>query len=481
LHLKNFKNPQHICMKRKLLLATLSIWSCATLWANNITVSTATLTGQNTSTHTVIAGFDLAWENSWRTSTNESNYDGAWIFIKYRKNGTTDWRHCTLSGTGFTPASGAAISIPADGKGAFVYRNANGIGNVNFTGNQVVWNYGADGLLDNETVELRVFALEMVYITQGAFYLGSGGAELNAFKNGAGPAAYQVSSNGAITLGTSTGQLNPNGMGTASGTVPAAFPKGFNAFWVMKYETSQQQYVDFLNHLDLARATANYYTLAVFGGTHPNLTAAQPERAIMQLNTSKISALADWSGLRPMTEMEFEKACRGYNTPPVPNEFAWGNTSNTPISTVNNAGLPNESVATPATANCNLASPINSAIRVGIFARPSGSTRTLSGGTYYGVMEMTGNETEVVVTIVNAQGLAITESVHGDGYLDNTGKTDILPWRAFEAYGTRGGAYNSPAAEGTVSARAATNLFAGLYGYDADLPSNAGRLVRTAP
>ena len=32
---------------------------------------------------------------------------------------------------------------------------------------------------------------------------------------------------------------------------------------------------------------------------------------------------ADWAGLRPMTELEFEKACRG-PLKPVPDEYAWG-------------------------------------------------------------------------------------------------------------------------------------------------------------
>jgi hypothetical protein len=40
---------------------------------------------------------------------------------------------------------------------------------------------------------------------------------------------------------------------------------------------------------------------------------------------NRMAAFADWSGLRPMSELEYEKACRGYNTPAVPNEYAWGN------------------------------------------------------------------------------------------------------------------------------------------------------------
>ena len=468
-------------MKKKLLLAIGLVSTALIGKSNNITVSSATLTGQNTTSNTIVANFDVAWENSWRTSTNESNYDGAWVFIKFRKNGTTDWRHCTLNTTGFVAGTGAVITVPSDGKGAFVYRSTNGIGNVNFTGNQLVWNYGADGLLDNETVELRVFALEMVYITQGAYYLGSGGSETNCFRDGSSSNAFQVTSNNAISLGTTAGTLNPNGQGTPSGTIPAAFPKGFNAFWIMKYECSQQQYVDFLNHLDLARASANYYALAAFTGTHPNLIAPEPERAIGYLGMGKVASLADWSGLRPMTELEHEKACRGYNTPPVPNEYAWGNTTLNPLVSVNDLGLTNESVSTPVDANAalSLASPV----RTGIFARPSGSTRELSGGTYYGVMNMSDNMVEICVTIVNAQGLAFTDNVHGDGFLASNGRTDINTWLPFQAFGYKGSSFNSgnnPDFPRT-SYRGYTNAFVSFFGADSDQAYFGARLVRTAP
>lgn len=211
-------------MKRCLVLTGALLLS-AIAFANNITVSNATTCGQNTTGDYVLVNFDVAWENSWRTSTNESNYDGAWIFVKFRKNGTTDWRHATINQAGNTVASGAAFNNPPDGKGAFIYRSADGIGNVNFTGNQLRWNYGVDGLLDNETVEIRVFALEMLYIPQGGFQLGSGGGEINTFKTGATAAPYDVTS-ATITFGTTGTNLNANGFGPASGTIPSAFPTG---------------------------------------------------------------------------------------------------------------------------------------------------------------------------------------------------------------------------------------------------------------
>lgn len=449
------------------------------LLANNITVSNTSLTGQNTTSHYTNVNFDVAWENSWRTSTNESNYDGAWIFIKFRKNSTTDWRHCTISSTGNTAASGATFFIPSDNKGAFIYRSADGIGNVSWAANQLRWNYGVDGVLDNETVEVRVFALEMVYIPQGSFQLGSGGTETNAFKDGPSASPYLVASNNAIPFGNTAGTLNPNGLGPTSGTLPAAFPKGFNAFWIAKYECSQQQYVDFLNHIDNARAAVNN-TPAIFTGTHPNLIAPQPERALTSVSTARLAAHADWAALRPMTELEFEKASRGYNTPAVPNEYVWGNTTLVNITGVTNSGLATEAVASPATANANTSSSLNQMVRVGIFARPSGSDRTLSGATYYGVMNMGDNVNEICFTVVNAPGQAIDASIHGDGYLAASGNTDIPTWTSYNAYGLRGAAYNGGVIDARTSERRNANFYLNTYGSDAVVGGPGIRLVRTA-
>ena len=447
--------------------------------ANNITVSNTSLNGQNTTQDFTLINFDVAWENSWRTSTNENNYDGAWIFVKFRKNGTTDWRHCTINATGHANGAGSTFFIPADGKGAFIHRAADGIGNVNFTGNQLRWNYGADGLLDNETVEIRVFALEMVYIPQGSFQLGSGGTETKTFKDGSGTTPYLVASNNTIPLGTAAGNLNANGAGLATGTIPATFPKGFNAFWIMKYEISQQQYADFLNHIDAARATFNAVT-SILTGTHPAITAPQPERAIGYLNTTRMAAHADWSGLRPMTELEFEKASRGYNTPAVPNEYAWGNTQVFPLGSANDPGLATEMVNLPANANAAINNQYANPVRVGLFARSNGSTRAMSGSTYYGVMNMGDNIHEICITVLNPVGRNFSEATHGDGYLSASGATDIAAWSDFNAYGQRGSAYNSVPDYARTSDRTNVNIYPEVYYADAVMVAGGGRLVRTA-
>jgi hypothetical protein len=57
--------------------------------------------------------------------------------------------------------------------------------------------------------------------------------------------------------------------------------------------------------------------------------------ALSYVSISDMLAYLDWSGLRPMTELEFEKLCRGAYIPPIAGEYAWGSdTYNTIIAIV---------------------------------------------------------------------------------------------------------------------------------------------------
>ena len=80
---------------------------------------------------------------------------------------------------------------------------------------------------------------------------------------------------------------------------------------------------------------------------------------------------------------------------------------------------------------------------MGIFATGV-SDRIESGATYYGIMEMSGNLMERVVTVGNNTGRAFT-GIQGDGELDNTGNANATAWPGTNAIGTgfRGGGYNS--------------------------------------
>lgn len=424
--------------------------------ANNIKLADVKLADQNTTDHFSRVNLSVSWDNSWRLANNESNWDAAWIFVKFRKKGSTSWQHATLNGSGHTAATGSTITPSADGKGAFIYRSSAGQGTVNFTNSKIRWNYGADNVLDSDSVEVNVFATEMVYVPQGGFWLGSNGTENGHFRRGDKDSSYWVGSEAAINIGVTKTSLfaSTSSYGGNLGTIPAAYPKGFNAFYCMKYEVSEQQYADFLNNLDLARATmrniGNNLT-----GTHPNLIGNNPERAMDFASIADIAAFLDWSGLRPMTELEYEKASRGANIEPVPNEYAFGNTSITPVSGPINPGEADETVTS---GNANYGGLINRPLRCGAFATAS-STRESSGGSYYGIMELSGNMYEFVMTAGHPAGLTFT-GMHGDGNLNSNGLTDLTNGvDVVTGWGSRGGSYNQ-----AIQQLQSSDRFYGAYG-----------------
>ena len=134
---------------------------------------------------------------------------------------------------------------------------------------QLRWVYGTNGVPDNAPLQVKVFAVEMVYVPQGSFYVGSGAnpGESGSFTNGSRTSGatipYQIASEAALGIdnaagklwGTSSSQGNTIGNATSYGeaTLAAAYPKGFAAFYCMKYEISQGQYRDFLNGLTYAQ------------------------------------------------------------------------------------------------------------------------------------------------------------------------------------------------------------------------------------
>lgn len=452
----------------------------ANLWANNIAVSNVSLSERDITSDFTKINFNVTWNNSWRTSTNESNWDGAWIFVKFRKVRTSVWNHATInfvaagaSASGHTEGAGATIKTAADGKGVFVYRNANGIGNVNFAGNKIRWNYGLYGVQDNDSVEVRVFATEMVYVPAGPYYLGTGGAERFAFKNGNTANPYLVATADEILVSNTVGSLNYTVRFNedASGPIPAEFPTGYGAFWLMKYETSQQQYADFLNHIDLNKATKRFFSL--FTGSHPNYVAPNPERVCVGNSFADVLAYADWSGLRPYSELEYEKACRGSNMTPVAEEYAWGNTTLINLSTVSGSGSANEAPTVFANANITAV-----ARRCGIFAIATAS-RDTAGATYYGVMEMSGSAWEAVIPISNPTARSFAASVHGAGLLDADGNSPTWHSKGVSLYSLRGGALSSDLLNPRVSDAIFRNAPQFVGGFEARNPDIGTRLART--
>ncbi len=439
-------------MKKITMIICLSVLCAGLTHANDVLVTNVSLINQTTAgplnTHFNNVQFSINWKNSWRTNTNESNYDGCWIFVKYRKQSTSVWLHATLNATGQSAPAGSTLQPTADGKGAFIYRSANGIGDVNYANASLRWNYGADGVLDNENVEVKVYAVEMVYIPQGSFNLGNSSAESNKFRDGAVDTWFPVTSENAITCGTAAGNLYAASNFTNSGTIPAAYPKGFNAYWMIKYEFSKQQYLDFLNTLDQTSATARNNIGAT--GSVPNMTVTEPERAAHSFSAANVLAWLDWAAMRPMTEFEYEKACRGGSNTPSPLEFAWGNTTIAPISNGQDIGTSTE---TWLSGNANYAGGPGTPYRCGALATAS-TNRTQSGGSFYGVMDLSGNVQELAVWAGN-EGRGYT-GLHGDGVLNANSEANTTGWPSATNNNNiiqRGGGFGDAPAQLQVSDR----------------------------
>lgn len=416
--------------------------------ANNIAVTKVGLIKQNKAEKTAYVTFTLSWDNSWQ---NGANRDAAWVFVKFKAPGSNVWEHAILSANNdaHRPGASSVIAAVPDGGGVFIYGAANHTGSVTYVRSQLCWEYGSNGydFAVGALIDVSVHAIEMVYVPEDPFFAGSGGNEhVHFFEWTDGISSvkpYLISSESAITWGMSPGNMYYSGIpdsgqtlpGDTGGIISNAFPKGYSAFYCMKYELSAAQYTDFLNKLTPTQANNNkpwnYGSLVTYGYqrysiiTNVDLTFSTdaPDRAQNWMQVAFGEAYSDWAALRPMTELEYEKACRGPANP-VPNEYAWGTTYavvRTGYAGVDGSGT---ETALPTNANYSLLNATPS--RVGIFAA-SNSTRAASGASYYGVLDMSGNLVEQVVTVGYTKGRSYT-GLHGDGTLATAGTANVSGW-----------------------------------------------------
>jgi formylglycine-generating enzyme required for sulfatase activity len=494
--------------------------------ASNIQMSKETsITDINTNDKTASISFDLSWENSWRTSANETNYDAAWIFVKYKEKLGTDWKHVYIStdlmdysvtnDNGVTPAFSAGTT-DKKGLGVFAFRQKDGNGNINWSGVKLKFNYDANGIKDVNDIVVKVYAIEMVYVPKGVFTLGSGGNESSAFYTAPKiTAPFPVNSEAAITTGQKDGNLcyaKHFYCAQFFGIIPNEFPKGYNAFWCMKYEITQGQYVDFLNSLTRAQqeqrvwsgisattlvnryVMSNSPTIQYRNGIRCDATisATDPVTFYCDLNGNGVpnensdgqniscnfiswaddAAFTDWAGLRPMTELEFEKAARGTQSP-IANEYSWGTTKTINTSGISNPGAVME-LPSNADANilfCENAASMLSPVRAGFFEKKNG-TNEQSGLSFYHISDLSGNLFERCVSISNSTGIKF-KGTHGDGNIDEAGNATNPDWPGVNGVGAgfRGGSFFYAASYCRISDR----QYAGLgdwqrynhYGYRA--------------
>lgn len=282
--------------------------------------------------------------------------------------------------------------------------------------------------------------------------------------------AYVIDGAGNEIVFNNTLGLNIKDNNTFTGTLDANYAVGFEGFFTMKYEISQHQYVNFLNKLNVDEQKLRTIGDAldnlemgdyVYGaGNHKTpvcrngivIGALQDNRyafacnltpggtnskgynedndglniACNFLSPKDMLAYAAWSGLRPLSELEYEKM--GHQTidsltgkvPAFPiGGYAWGNTvANFPAG--NSFSNVNQSDESLSSANVNVGGRVSGPVRVGSFRNGTNGVAQSSGASFYGVMELSGNLAEIYYRSEPGRQLLSQDlPSHGKGYLTN--------------------------------------------------------------
>lgn len=463
--------------------------------------------------------FSLSWKGAWK---NEINCDGVYVFAKYKKKG--EWGYHSLpidgrsagdfDGTDQTPenvtvtdASGQVGSyVPKTGLGLFIYPTA-----MQEKTDMRIGRIDVHTKMPEDVEDICLFALEMVYVPEGPHYVGDpgngiskGGTLKNCLYTYPDQGAYLIDSEDPIEFAPEEGHLycdldTPNGRQEEDRfTIPAAFPKGYQAMWYMKYSLTEGQFVQFLNCLTRKQQQAhcmadlsgedipNYYAVtntaeprdrcevycSRFGNRLPGpvkFYTAAPNRSMNAIAFMDTAAFACFAGLRPVTELEYEKACRG-PLPAVKEEFAWGSTKIGRVfhfDGVDGSGYEKPLPQKPGEiVNCNFGTDIApfemefktvpdnpgwiGPVTAGLFenadAVPGLTERERTGASYYGIMELCGNVWENVVTFGREEGRNYIPR-HGSGELTEDGCHNMDCWpesKTAVGAGVRGGVFVSP-------------------------------------
>ena len=450
---------------KKIIYLIFSVLISSQLFANNLLIGVPTYDGN---AHTL--SFTIKWDNSWRVVGGPANYDAVWVFIKRQPCGANGiWSHALLSSTSSdhnvsgTNANGLAIDAVADGMGVFVHLGSSANNQIisSLTSTTIVlkltenYNPALIGASNAASDNWKVFGFEMVYVPQGEFYLGDGRSSNSSnFSAGNTTNALKITNNLQNTTGLgSYSNYTSSSIYGAPISLPKTFPLGYNGYYCMKYEILQGQMADFYNCLTYDQQAArlkvsssrvltsvnqyygeNWNDLSLYNSTTgtsntvpATITSAFPHIPRGYMNWQDLTSYLDWSGLRPMTEFEYEKACRG-TLNPIPYEYPWGSTI---LTGGNNGNYYN--YQTSATATWSVYDGAcrnwedNGPIRSG-FAATSTSNRSQSGATYYGIMEMAGNVWEQCVGGGSGYDYSNFTTTNGDGVITNAGLADVVGW-----------------------------------------------------
>jgi hypothetical protein len=464
---------------KKFIYALLMVLMTKVCVANNVQITNVAIV--NNGVGNIQVQFDASWDNSWRVNTGQNNYDGAWVFFKY-KTTTGNWTHMTMTGNNNVIPAGFDAYQTNDflKTGAMLYREPTNLG----TGTVSLLNVKL-GVISTlpYNIDTKGFAVEMVFVpaptTRPFFGDGDGTTEsANAF---------HYTDNTATTSGVIPMKVDANTFDDAdletgglyvysNDTIQTASPLGtldpfptMKALWCMKYEINQAGYRDFLNTLTYNQQDARTLNAPNSAAGTGALAGAGTSRNFIEVKTAGVAsttaavygcdgdgdnvydeptdgewiacgfllwadmaAYLDWSGLAPMSELQFERICRGHTSAgpqaAVLAEYAWGtNTVFGSAYSITGGGTAAEAMSNPSPTLGNAAHSGTFAtgpLRSGIFATAI-SSRITSGAAFFGVMELSGNLDEYVITMGTEGGRSVRFIPNGNGVISANGNAQL--------------------------------------------------------
>ena len=394
------------------------------------------------------ASLDLSWKNAFRVDQGEFQFhDAAWVFFKWVNNDRKGYFTIHVSQEGHKVVPNGRGSAPLkftpseDGLGLFI--SLANPGETDVSARIVVELDPSDFEgINPRRQQLIPYALEMVYIPEGPVTLGAPnttayGALYESNKDGEVKGLYQIKEQDQkVEIGPENNKLYYQAQGgyegDQKGEIGPNFPKGVDGFYIMKYEPTQGQYSDFLNCLpyelreinDISKVDGYYDNRGTIKKVENRYVAEKPGRPCNYLGWDEGMAFADWAGLRPMTEFEYTKACRGSGTP-IANEFPWNSSEKVQVRRqVNTSG---------------------DLVYLDLDeADINNDNRALYGVSLFRVHDLAGSLWERMISIGHEKGRAF-EGTHGDGDLSDDGHATNEDWpqgnEESGGYGFRGGGF----------------------------------------
>ncbi len=404
-------------MKKFALLAL--ILATNNTLATEVKISKPILYIEGAATYAV---FNLEWKNVWK---NDRNNDAIWLFCKLKSNEGTS-KHILVLQSGhetvniFSGKEAGLEFMPSkDGVGVFVFPKNEFKGTIEVTLKILLDAEDFDGA-DTRNSSFDVFGVEMVRIPSGSFFLGSSDPTTRAYGTFYNPKEntpikiesenqeFEVSKNGNLYYDSSEGYE-----GDQKGQIPSSYPKGFQSFYIMKYELTEGQYVNFMNNLSQGqRQSRILHQEEGYSGTitlnDDRFHSEYPDRPCAFVGWDDAMAFADWAGLRPLTEFEYTKASRGTALPKGV-DYPWGLKSKAHVQK-----LPDK--------NGNLVM-----LNGWDESQLSDDNKVYFGASHYWVMDLAGSLWERIITIGHERGRNF-KGTHGDGVLTEDGKATNRDW-----------------------------------------------------